>query len=214
MRALPEGVELVTDVSVAQWVVDGLRSWGRDHVPVTSIVPGGFDAYARIPHPGQSGGIGDDIPGDQVESLIEALSGFTSTPDSCWLCVWSGYGFWYTRSHAVMVFGDPDGRVKAEYDRVAREREQLIDGVPQVETQGREYFLFYGPISAAGSLVFEIDGSPQSPNLWWPDDRTWCVASEIDLPTTYVGGSLECIERLLDVPVLNASQTGPDDQAN
>jgi hypothetical protein len=37
----------------------------------------------------------------------------------------------------------------------------------------------------------------QSPSLWWPDDRAWCVASEIDFCSTYVGGSPALIERVL-----------------
>jgi hypothetical protein len=28
----------------------------------------------------------------------------------------------------------------------------------------------------------------QSPNLWWPDDRAWFVATEIDFDSTFVGG--------------------------
>jgi hypothetical protein len=34
-------------------------------------------------------------------------------------------------------------------------------------------------------------------NLWWPADHAWCVATEIDLDSTYVGGSEACIEELL-----------------
>jgi hypothetical protein len=34
-------------------------------------------------------------------------------------------------------------------------------------------------------------------NLWWPDDHAWCVATEIDLDSTYVGASEACIEELL-----------------
>ena len=29
----------------------------------------------------------------------------------------------------------------------------------------------------------------QSANLWWPADRAWCVVTDIDLMSTYVGGS-------------------------
>jgi hypothetical protein len=36
-----------------------------------------------------------------------------------------------------------------------------------------------------------------SANLWWPDDRAWCVATEIDFNTTYVGGSTAGVEDLL-----------------
>jgi hypothetical protein len=39
--------------------------------------------------------------------------------------------------------------------------------------------------------------SPQSPNLFWPQDRTWCVASEIDLFCTLVAGSEKLAETLL-----------------
>jgi hypothetical protein len=37
----------------------------------------------------------------------------------------------------------------------------------------------------------------QSPNIWWPEDRAWCVATEIDSFDTYVGGNEACIERIL-----------------
>jgi hypothetical protein len=40
-----------------------------------------------------------------------------------------------------------------------------------------------------------IDG--QTPNLWWPEDHSWCVASEIDLSSTYVGGPSGLIEQLV-----------------
>jgi hypothetical protein len=42
------------------------------------------------------------------------------------------------------------------------------------------------------------------PNIWWPDDRAWCVASEIDLPYTYVGGEQGLIEEILTHPALEA----------
>ncbi|WP_139277699.1 hypothetical protein [Rhodococcus marinonascens] len=29
------------------------------------------------------------------------------------------------------------------------------------------------------------------PNMWWPADRAWCVATDIDLMSTYVGASTE-----------------------
>ena len=36
-----------------------------------------------------------------------------------------------------------------------------------------------------------------TPNIWWPEDRAWYVATDIDLYDTYVGGSEECIEAIL-----------------
>src|SRR5207237_1018441 len=42
---VPEGVELMTDVSAADWVVQALWPWRRP-MPVGCIVPEGFEAYA------------------------------------------------------------------------------------------------------------------------------------------------------------------------
>lgn len=37
----------------------------------------------------------------------------------------------------------------------------------------------------------------QSANLWWPDDRAWCVATEIDFMTTYIAGTAEAIAAIV-----------------
>ena len=57
-----------------------------------------------------------------------------------------------------------------------------------------------------------MDGQDDhSPNLWWPDDRAWCVATEIDLAWTYVGGSGALISDVLASPSLEAQPAAPDD---
>ncbi len=42
----------------------------------------------------------------------------------------------------------------------------------------------------------------QPPNIWWPADRAWFVATTIDLDSTYIGASQECIDALLGHPAL------------
>ena len=37
----------------------------------------------------------------------------------------------------------------------------------------------------------------QSANLWWPEDRAWCVTTDIDFAWTYVGGDRSLIEELI-----------------
>ena len=51
----------------------------------------------------------------------------------------------------------------------------------------------------------------QSPNLWWPDDRAWCVATEIDLAWTYVGGTTALIRDVLANSDVEAQPASPDD---
>jgi hypothetical protein len=70
-------------------------------------------------------------------------------------------------------------------------------GAKRVTLPARDYVLFNGPLSIA-------IGQREGPNLWWPDDRSWCVASEIDFPYTYVGGPKKLIEEILAEPALEA----------
>jgi hypothetical protein len=65
---------------------------------------------------------------------------------------------------------------------------------PRLELPERPLLLYHGPLTAATALY---DPFEQSPTLWWPSDRAWCVVSEIDFHSTYVGGSRELVDRLL-----------------
>ena len=55
---------------------------------------------------------------------------------------------------------------------------------------------------------FPFGGYP--PNIWWPEDWAWCVATDINLYDTYVGGSEECIEAVLDYADLEVLPTSLD----
>ena len=68
----------------------------------------------------------------------------------------------------------------------------------------REYLLYRG-------VLERVPGWMDGPNLWWPDDRSWCVASEIDLPWTYVGGSKALIEEVLADERLGAKPLSLDE---
>jgi hypothetical protein len=50
---------------------------------------------------------------------------------------------------------------------------------------------------------------PQSPNLFWPRNQAWCVASEIDLFCTLVAGSNALVEALLADPRLEVCRVFP-----
>jgi hypothetical protein len=66
-------------------------------------------------------------------------------------------------------------------------------------------------VGAVTESALEPQVAYQSRNLWWPDDRAWCVAAEIDLNTTYIGSSDACREEILAVPQLG--KTLPIDPA-
>jgi hypothetical protein len=138
----------------------------------------------------------------QLRALIPLLAARTSTPERCWLCVWEGYGY---LTGAVAFFkstswtqGDsqPPPMPPPPPPKVPRGRVRL---------PGRDYLLFTGAVIAAGVSSnpdhFAMDDGP---NLWWPDDRAWCVASEIDFPYTYVAGSEALVAEVLANPGLEA----------
>ncbi|WP_432486128.1 hypothetical protein [Kineococcus esterisolvens] len=221
-EGLGELWQLPDDVSAADWIVAAVRNF--DHT-VGSLVPPVFEAYARVFHPaawrddfgrdvavtwaqvaaanGRQAHAGMEwvaitgswsyhhgdtqpevwdtepaegsLPAAQGEALAEVLARFTTTTEECFYAVWEGYGCLALAPVAQTVL------------------------MPQ-----REMLLLTGPLSQAGWVSMETDPWEQSPSLWWPADRAWCVATDVDLMSTYVGGSRACIEAVLAAPGLEA----------
>ncbi|MDQ6617805.1 MAG: hypothetical protein M3083_24425 [Actinomycetota bacterium] len=48
--------------------------------------------------------------------------------------------------------------------------------------------------------------------MWWPDDRAWRVATEVDYAWTYVGGTSHLVDRLLGDERLEALPARLTDQ--
>lgn len=90
--------------------------------------------------------------------------------------------------------------------------QEILDG-PRVELPARRHLLATGPIVAA--TTFTDPGRPadvpwdQSPNLWWPEDRSWCVATDVDLQWSYLAGSRELVDEVLASAAVEAQRTSP-----
>lgn len=84
---------------------------------------------------------------------------------------------------------------------------------PRLELPHRAYLLFRGPLGAV--LPWCCTGPQgrwgQTPNLLWPTDRTWCVATEIDLDSTVVGGPHALVDAICAHPDLEAFEVGESD---
>ncbi len=82
----------------------------------------------------------------------------------------------------------------------------------RVRTPGRAYHLLTGPVAAAPVLPTPVEWRCAS--LWWPADRAWLVATDIDGYLTYVGASQAAIKAVLVDPggcpeVRGTSAAGP-----
>ena len=76
----------------------------------------------------------------------------------------------------------------------------------------RKYWVFRGTMAElAHPPWFEDEPGmiSQTPNLAWPADRRWCLATEIDFDSTVVGGSAELIAAVVHSPVLEAVEVTP-----
>lgn len=137
--------------------------------------------------------------------LCNVLADHTGTAETCWFCIWEGYG-WIHGSPQVGILGS-DEHIPPAFDP------EYLEG-PRVSHPGRDYLLCTGALPDALSIgrQYAPDWFQSQPfNLWWPADRAWCVASEIDFDSTLVGGSPALIDTLLRSPQFDAWPIQPDD---
>lgn len=222
--------------SPSQWIADALVS------PlvgvVTSWVPTGFEAYARVLH---------EVEGyDGVSEVLRwrdvaRWNGVPLGPDTDWTDLalpevspsqappWQGQGpreGWLSRIDTLALSDvlDPTSRTPCFFG-VWRGWGDLIDVVgtgadttsrparyepqPDFELPWREYQLYTGTSRAAASFVAH-HGRFVSPSLWWAADRSWFVATEVDLQFTFVAACGATIDRLLADPRLESTRSGPD----
>lgn len=59
-------------------------------------------------------------------------------------------------------------------------------------------------LSEAVTVSMETPPWEQSPSLWWPADQAWCVATDVDLMSTYVGASSACVKAITTADELAA----------
>jgi hypothetical protein len=210
--ASPPLLTPLTVLDGADWLCASLTTFATS---VASFLPGHFPAYARVYNPFGSPGdpIGEESwrslaaqagcdlsdPGaaadfahrgvsnaqsrsgaaaaSVISPLVEHLRSATTTPDQCYFALWDGY--------SIMP----------------------PEQIPKLALPNRDYYVYVGPLDAALSSFDPFPTSHQSANLWWPADQAWCVATEVDLAWTYVGGPRCCIDAILADSRLDAVET-------
>ena len=194
------------DASPAAWIGPRLHPFAQD---IGSVIPEGFAAYARLFHPVPVDGSRHERWGDVAARsgrivhsemqfhMIAAPRGQTPSVD-------------YNRGNQPRM-----GTLHLEQRRILVDHLRSATTTPdrcwfamwegfgglgdrevreRVELPQRKYLLYAGPIDRALESPHPYD---QSPNLWWPDDRAWFVATEIDFDSTFVGGDDRLIAALV-----------------
>jgi len=195
------------DVSPAAWIGPRLHPFAQD---IGSVIPQGFAAYARLFHPVEVDGSrherwsdvarrnGRIVHSEMQFHMIAIPRGQTPSDH-------------HERGHRPRT-----GTLLLEQRRILVDHLRRATTTPdlcwfamwegfgglddsviheRVELPHRNYLLYSGTIDRA--LESPMDPFDQAPNLWWPEDRTWFVATEIDFDSTFVGGDDRLIAALV-----------------
>jgi hypothetical protein len=130
------------------------------------------------------------LPPGSLAALLEVLAAHTDTPGHCRIGIWEGFG-WLDR-------GEPDWEAELALDQ-------------------RTYLVRQGTIDEARRVGWRWPNggfSQEPPTLIWPADRAWFVAGDVDLDSTYIGGSVDLAAALLEHPSLEAWPIDPTDRVS
>lgn len=143
------------------------------------------------------------LTAEALGALCDVLQRHTAPDRTTYFGVWEGWGSLRSDRGGVIpsaFIGQPVPPI--EY---APDHWQLDMSGPTFDAPGRTYHLFHGVLHDAlriGAWTTADSFWDQSPNLIWPADHTWCVATEIDFDSTLVGGPAELIADLIASPAL------------
>ncbi|XKH53788.1 hypothetical protein LG284_01740 [Citricoccus nitrophenolicus] len=205
----------------AQWA-DLARGKGLEEAKENDSVCSTREARLEYGPPEQG-----HLPSPAMATLAEVLLEHTETPQHLVLGLWPGRG-WMDGGSVMFgpgVLEATGGKASSvqmppafgpRTTRIIRRGSGLLD----VGDGFREYLLLSDdgtrlrhPVwaRAAHPLLPEAEATEeQSPNLAWPRDRAWALASEIDVDSTLVAGSTELIRAICTHPGLEAAVVRPE----
>lgn len=160
----------------------------------------------RWPYGGPAWG---DLDVQQLDALTHLLAAHTGTPERCLFALWEGWAL--LNGSGVTLTTGPGGSSTRPLARAFTDAEWAA---PRLALPDRTYLLLAGPLDAARDVT-EHTTAPvlgtQSPQLIWPEDHAWCVATEIDLDSTVVGGTRAVVDAVLADSTLEAWEVRPGD---
>ncbi len=139
------------------------------------------------------------------EALYASLARWT-TNRHVWLGIWEGHGILHHPTSKPSSFSDKDPDRNGELGELGAR----IAASPRFEHPNRSYLLAQAPVATVPKLSRFPYGI--TPSLAWPDDRAWCVATEIDFDSTLVAATEECAAALLADNRIEAVRVEPDDR--
>jgi hypothetical protein len=195
----------------ASWIGDRRMAWEPEAgYRVGNEVPQGYARYLRVLHRSRPPRDRQQIrswreskgsPGTPEERVLKALvttfgKADGTEPTVCWFAYWKGWG-------------------------ALEENLQVLTGLktwsPAVVEQAIFAFWHRDYVLLSGSLdsVLNRPGPPTpalSPQLWWPEDQRWFVATEIDLEFTLVGADESLADAISGNADINVQEVSLEDR--
>jgi hypothetical protein len=223
------------------WIAEALRPFSEHRVG--SLVPPVFEAYARVFHPAvrypddedwlPPGEVSDEPDEDVTWAEVAAFNGRSAHPAMEWASITGSWefrgnddqpGVWNDAPAEGHLPTGVAGRLAAVLGGHTTTPADCWFAVwsgfgfsgdqdATLDLPAREYVLMRGPVERAAANLAK-EPSEQSANLWWPDDRAWFVATDVDLMTTYVGGTTVCIADLVATEGLEVAAVPVDQRVD
>ncbi len=128
------------------------------------------------------------LPKQWAPRLAELLKVHTSSLTRVWFGIWDGWGDGQLLTSAIRMKLSQQGSMREGH----RQERAPID---ELDLPYRRYLLIQSAIEDI-TMSLSDDAYWLTASMWWPEDRSWFVHTEVDLASTYVGGTKAC---LLDV---------------
>ncbi|MDT0274800.1 hypothetical protein [Blastococcus goldschmidtiae] len=224
------GLPVETDVSCGVWISSARRR--AEPRTVAALLPETFEAYARVFHPAVSYAGDDDVEVPWAE--VADYNGTTVHPLMQWHTITGSWDAQPSEDQAmVWDDGPPEGHLPVQVAArlagvLARHTATPEDCVfgrwdgfgydlpdpgtpPRLLLRGEHDVVLVRGTVADATRNLAPEPHEQSANLWWPADHAWCVATDLDLTSTYVGATIACIAELLGTPGVEALPVRPPD---
>lgn len=201
-----DGVRPADTVASTEWLEHSCRGeWWT----VGALVPNRYESLLRVDAPAQCADDWWSAYRDLFEVVASIGERHTSSPERAWYAMWEGHGF--DRAETHVAWHDPpadetERRARAaERARLGDERRRhnadigaALDQMPRFDRPGRTYYLVEGPVRAVSRLRHPDGDDWRNPDLFWPDDRRWFVATDVDFWSLYIGGRSGFVAELAD----------------
>ena len=221
-------VEWSRDVAAADWWIERLQSF--TNYVVGSMIPNGFGAITRIFHPIEDQEGTDHRWSDLATAngriahaqmqfhRIACRPGEQREPEGVPHVHWGSLPLRTARALAtILASTGSTGPIWYGFTTIDSSFHQPATAdLPAAGTPSRTYYLIRSTLAAIDETCRFANDRPldspgiEGPTIWWPEDRSWYVFSDVDFAWSHVGGTTALVEAIETSPDLEAIRSGYD----